>query len=698
MRFALCTRITLTGVALASAWLSSSAAPTVVELPPGGRLPAICEDGQAAVMDRGSRAWRCRRGFWVPAGIAECGPADPLGRACVDGSACWNTAERRLDHCAAGRWAASVTDPAAIAQLTTAEISLRGKPTMGRQGKMKVTVSSSRNGYIARAKSGRLLYRGPDAGTALQVAIDSVSRTGGSVVLRPGRYQYDAVVPRFAPDAAAWVKILGYGATIVLSPGAPRAFDAWRTSDDDIFRLIWLEGFSIDAVAARGANHTVFGNYIDGDVRLRDRVSFDNIVIRKVSAYNVHTSSTADRDTRYGIGLLVAHPSDLEDAPSRISNVLVEDTDLRGGNCGVMIGGSFADQAMRPNIAIENIRIDRTRHTLGRFSREFFASSNFHIGDLAKTGYVRVTDSVGELGGDNGLEINNFETAVVRRNTMSDQVNMGFYVTNNHSGFEPAGQVAYFADNQVLFTEPPFAAGFGRGYFFSGADPKPSIGSVLLRSNAYYFAAPTFGAHALAAFGKLLSFDSEDFSATYTGIRYDAPERNWHDPVIFELTAPASSLRLARTRVEYRAEVVDSALAAGAFLEPYLVYVSGENLDLAVDGLTVVADVGGFGSGGGGRVHVLYLGESPRMPSGYSTMRGHIENVWVETVGSDDDTIGMHFGDRLVIDDAMVLANVDLLALPNPIYRVLFSPAMVGAARVACPSDTPLSGSCVAGY
>jgi hypothetical protein len=589
-------------------------------------------------------------------------------------------------------------DPSAISQLTTAEIALRAGPTMGRPGKTKVTVSSSRNGYVARVKSGRLLYKGQDAGSAVQAALDAVSRTGGSVVLRPGRYQYDAVVPRFTPGATAWVKVLGYGATIVLSPGAPRAFDAWRTRDDDIFRLIWLEGLAIDASAARGANHTIFGNYIDGNVKLRDRVGFDNIVIRKLSAYNVHTSFSADEDARYGIGLLVAHPPSLEETSSRVSNVLIEDTVIRGGNCGVMIGGSFADSAMQPNITVENVRIARTSHTLGRFSPGFFASSNFHIGDLARTGYVRVTDSVGEFGGDNGLEINNFETAVVRRNTMKNQYNMGFYVTNNHRRFDPALQLAYFADNQALFTDLPFAAGLGRGYFFSGAQAKPSIGNVVLRSNSYTFAAPASGAHALAAFGSVLSFDSEDFSASFTGIRYDAPERNWHDPIIFEMTAPASSLRLAHTRVDYRAEVDGAAVDSGAFLQPYLVYVSGENLDLAIDGLTVAADVRNFGSTGGGRVHVLYLGESPRMPSGFSTMRGRIENVVVESIGSDDDPIGIHFGDLLVIDQALVLENIDLRVLPDPLYRVLFSPAMVGATRVECPSAVPLSGACVAGY
>lgn len=591
-----------------------------------------------------------------------------------------------------------MTGPSAIARLTTAEITRLGRPTMGQPGKTQVIVSASSNGYTARTKTHRLLYRGPDAGSALQAAIDSLSRTGGAVILRPGRYYYDAVVPRFAPDATAWVKILGYGATIVLSPGAPRAFDAWRTHDEDIFRLIWLEGLVVDASAARGANHTIFGNYINGDGQLREGVSFDNIVIRKVSAYDVHTSFTVHRDARYGVGLLVAQSRRPDASPSRISNILIEDTDIRGGNCGVMIGGSFASEAMQPNIEIDNIRIARSRHTLGRFSPEFFASSNFHIGDLARTGFVRVTDSLGEFGGDNGLEVNNFETAVIQRNTMRDQYNMGFYVTNNHRSLDPATQVVYLADNHALISDSHSGVGFGRGYFFSGEDERPSIGHVVLRSNTYSFAAPTAGAHALAAFGDVMTLDSEDFSATYAAIRYDAPERNWHDLLIFEMTSPTSVLRLVRTEIEYRVEVVSSAVAAGAFLEPYLVYVSGENLDLAIDGLTVVADVTSFGSVGGGRVHVLYLGESPRMPSGFSTIHGWMENVRVESIGSDDDPIGIHFGDLLVVDDALVLENIDLRALPDPLYRVVFSPAMVGGTRVACSGNATLSGACVLGY
>ena len=602
-----------------------------------------------------------------------------------------------MDRFAGGTWTASVIDPSAIAQLTTAEIALRPGQRW----------ADGWNEDDRLLVAGRLCHSDEGRPRPVQGPGRRIRHPGGDRRRlkdrrlgspRPGRYLYDAVVPRFAPDAAAWVKILGSGATIVLSPQAPRAFDARRNRDDDIFRLIWLEGFAIDASAARGANHTIFGNYIDGDVQLRDRVSFDNIVIRKVSASNVYTSFAADRDARYGIGLLVAHPPDLDETPSRISNILIEDTDIRGGNCGVMIGGSYADGTMQPDIAIENIRIARTRHTLGRFSAEFFASSNFHIGDLARTGFVRVTDSVGEFGGDNGLEINNFETAVVRRSTMKNQNNMGFYVTNNHRRVDPTAQLAYFSDNQAVFTEPGYLPGWGRGYFFSGANEKPAIGSVVLRSNTYSFAASSFGAHALAAFGELLALDSEDFSASYAGIRYDAPERNWHDPIIFEMTAPVSSLRLVRTRVDYRAEVDGSAAASGAFLEPYLVYVSGENLDLTIDGLTIVADVVNFGSTGGGRIHVIYLGESPRMPSGFSTMRGRIENVAVESIGSDDDPIGIQFGDLLVVDEALVLANIDLLALPFPAYRVLFSPMMVGATRVECPSATPLSGACVAGY
>jgi hypothetical protein len=79
-------------------------------------------------------------------------------------------------------------------------------------------------------------------------------------------------------------------------------------------------------------------------------------------------------------------------------------------------------------------------------------------------------------------------------------------------------------------------------------------------------------------------------------------------------------------------------------------------------------------------------------------MRGRIEDVVVESIGSDDDPIGIHFGDLLVVDAALVLENIDLRVLPDPLYRLLFSPAMVGAARVECPSAAPLSGSCVAGY
>jgi hypothetical protein len=621
-----------------------------------------------------------------------------LGRACVEGAACWNGEARRIDRCANGTWSPSVSDPAAVARVRAAEIVFRDEPTMGRLGKSKVTVSASRSGYLSRTKGGRLLYRGPDAGAAVQAALNFVSRSGGSVVLRPGRYEYDSVVPRLAPDATAWVKVLGYGATIVLSPEAPRAFDAWRVRDDDIFRLIWLEGFAVDATAARGTNHTIFGNHIDGNPQLRELVGFDNIVIRRVSASNAQTSFVSERDARYGIGLLAAHPSHLDGAPTRISNVLIEDTAIGGGNCGVMIGGSFSNAFLRPNIEVENIRISRTRHTLGRFNREFFASSNFHIGDQARTGFVRVTDSVGELGGDNGLEVNNFETAVVRGNTMVDQVNMGFYVTNNHRGIDSSRQVAYYADNQVRFSEPPFEPGLGRGFFFSGAGEKPSIGTVVLRNNAYSFAAPTSGAHALAVFGKALAIDSDGFAATYSGLLYDAPERNWHDPLYFELMSPDASLRLRRTRLDYRAEVDRTAVAAGAFLQPYLVYVSGEDLELSIDDLAVRADVVNFGAGGGGRLEVLYLGESPRMPSGVSTIRGRIENMRVESTGDDDDPIGIHLGDLLVVDRALVLENIDLTALPAPIFRVLFSPAMVGASRVACPSDAPLSGGCVAGY
>lgn len=685
-------------VAVVSAAAAASSAAGVVELAPNDRPPSSCSDGQAAVATGEGSAWRCRGDVWVPAGVPLCDDPDPLGRACVDGSTCWNASERGIDRCVAGKWAALAMSPEAVSLLSTPEIVVEGKPTMGRRGKATVIVSPARTRYVARSKSGRLLYKGKDAGAAIQAGIDAISGTGGTVRLRPGRYRYDAVVPRFAPDASAWVKVLGHRATIVLAPGAPRAFDAWRSHDDDVFRLIWLEGFSIDAAAARGPNHTIFGNYINNDVSLRARAGFDNIVIRKVSAFNVFTSFTAESDARYGIGLLVAHPPGLDVPPSRISNILIEDVDIRGGNCGVMIGGSFADSAMLPNIRIDNIRIARTRHTLGRFSPGFFVSSNFHIGDLAKTGFVRVTDSVGEYAGDNGLELNNFETAIVQRNTMNDQYNMAFYVTNNHRGFDAESQVAYFANNRAAFSTSHTKAGFGRGYFFSATAGAPPIGQLLMRSNTFSFAASPAGAHALAAFGEIRALDSDGFKAAYTDLRYDASERNWHDAFIFELTAPISSLRLAHTRVDYRAEVSPAAVAGGGFLEPYLVYVSGENVDLTIDDLAVAADTVNFGAAGGGRVHVIYLGESPRMPSGFSTIRGRIERVTVERIGSDDNPIGLHFGDLLAVRDALVLADIDLLALPDPLYRIYFSPAMVGAARVICPNNIPLSSSCVFGY
>jgi hypothetical protein len=309
---------------------------------------------------------------------------------------------------------------------------------------------------IIKAKNditGKIDFSGTDPAAVLQSAIDALAKTGGTIVLAPGTYIWQSV-PGLPKDLPNWLKIVGDGdVTIQLTANGPRAFDFRKPADYDTFRNIWIENLVIDCNNVGGQNHVIVGTYQNG--RGLDRISIENIVIRNVKTINVPVDPVNTQPSgnpinhRLNVYLVTYHEAPGE-KQTHIANVLIENCDFRGGNQGIVIGGSVSPSAPGVNVFIDQIRINNCRHSLLSVQTQLFHSANFHIGVLAFGGYVHITNCYGEYSGDVGVEINTMTYALVENVTIRDAASAAFYHRNHNNPQDPAAQRIIFKNCKAL--------------------------------------------------------------------------------------------------------------------------------------------------------------------------------------------------------------------------------------------------------
>jgi hypothetical protein len=254
------------------------------------------------------------------------------------------------------------------------------------------------------------------------------------IILAPNsNFAYTATVPAFNRNATGWQKIIGYGATITLSSGAPRAFDFNKVADSDKFSNIWLEGFTVDGnnLTDTPTQHIIIGTIANGTTLTK--ISLDNIVIRNIKTVNV---SVTLGQARLNVWLVVKWVSG--HAAQIITNILIENLDLQGGNEGVAIGVD-GDSGTLANVFIDNVCIHRCKHSMLAVPTASFPANHFQIGNFGYGGRCHIADCYGEYSADDGVEINAMAHALIEDCLMRDTWTGGYFLTNYNLPLKASG-------------------------------------------------------------------------------------------------------------------------------------------------------------------------------------------------------------------------------------------------------------------
>ena len=199
---------------------------------------------------------------------------------------------------------------------------------------------------------------------AIQAAIDATNGKG-IVYLPLGTYYLGSVGPLLLPPDADGLTIRGAGegcATLLLSSTCAGAFYFDRSADADTFQNITLEDFTVDANSITSERAAIIGT-TDASRAVLQRINMDNITVRRITSVNVPVDRTLT-DIRRNITLCTYHPdSSPEATQSYLKNILVEDVTLNGGIAGVEVFGTSANTSDGTNIYIDNIVVNRARHT-----------------------------------------------------------------------------------------------------------------------------------------------------------------------------------------------------------------------------------------------------------------------------------------------------------------------------------------------
>lgn len=285
------------------------------------------------------------------------------------------------------------------------------------------------DGATARATSltGGTDYSNADPANVTQSAINALGTAGGTIILR-GSLAWNSV-PNIPKNITGKLQIRGVASTkVTLSASGPRFVDFNKTADHDTFKNIEISDLLIDCNNVGGRHHVVIGTYISGSTQ--QRINVDQVAVRRVKVINIPTDSTT-ANHRLGVYIVTQQLGAGEATQNYVTNIVVEDVRLEGGNAGVTAAGSISGSSPSgANILVDEIHFSRCWHSLMAVQTTNFSSANFFIGSVAQGGRCSIKDCYGQYSGDVGVEVDALTSALVEDVKIDDAYNVGFYHTN----------------------------------------------------------------------------------------------------------------------------------------------------------------------------------------------------------------------------------------------------------------------------
>lgn len=324
-----------------------------------------------------------------------------------------------------------------------------------------------------------------DSSTKMQQAIHDLGLTGGEIILsgRGATFLWLNATPAIRPWMTGRLTIrIAAGVTVKLTNNNRRFLDPGKVADHDIFRKLTITGGgTIDVDSVTGNNHSIFGTLQGGSYMTR--VGFEDIVIEDLTVVNAPVDPTMTAH-RLHVWLMTKHPASHEAIQDKITNILIRDLRLIGGNAGVGVGAITDDNVHAANVFLDDIIIERCYHDMLAPAKATFYSSNYHVGQSAFGNRVTIRDCVGLYAGDDGIEINGMDSAVVENCRILDSVLIGVLIRNFRPSANPYLQKTTLrnvvVEHRFLGTTSSTP---GRGFVYSGTN---DLGAIAMENCTYY--------------------------------------------------------------------------------------------------------------------------------------------------------------------------------------------------------------------
>lgn len=274
-----------------------------------------------------------------------------------------------------------------------------------------------------------------DDTAAIQAAVDAADVAGGGQIYLPAG-TYKMLTSVLLPDSLSGrLQIIGEAGTVLKPTNG--CFLASTAGTYQNFDFGW---FAIDATDSTGSYSLIGSRYNTGNGQ---NVNWDNVYVHDIqmTALPVDTAGSPTKDI-WGIGFAISTTG----ANHYAKNITVERVTISGGNAGILVTGHGS---VNDNLDIDNITIHDCSHIVAATNPGSFACSNFHVGQYARVGRVRIINCYGENSGDDGIEINTAQDALITGCTMKNSYNGGYFVRNysNPSSGYVTTQRLVFRDN-----------------------------------------------------------------------------------------------------------------------------------------------------------------------------------------------------------------------------------------------------------
>ncbi|MBV9485821.1 MAG: hypothetical protein JO246_07150 [Frankiaceae bacterium] len=488
--------------------------------------------------------------------------------------------------------------------------------------------------------------------------LQALISTNCDILLGPGTFNWNTA-PVTLPPSATKIRIrgCGVGTTIIKhSATAYRTFDLNRTADYQTFQNIELADFTVDAqsITSVGQNHVVIGNMANTVYTSGQRANFKNISARRIQTVNVATdTSSITSNSRLNIWIVCLQPADNEATQNVMTDLFFEDCDFTGGgNNGITIGAT-TNANNQANCLYDRVTFRNCRHNTGIIPTAFNNGTSWFIGSAAYGNECRVDSCYSWGAGDDGVEIDAPQHAIVQNCMVQDSYNCGYLAMNFHPPQDINNQKWIFENceaRSISFAAGRGAAGpggsgaYGSSYWIgSGVNSQP-LGTVIMQNCSWYSKAPSLTLRGEAVFASqqpLKKIIIDGFEMTHAGISSTVSAFGSPDPPSGVMICPVGPTEIDVRRVHAHldgnvtiATIYMALDVSNLFCTSATQYIYG-----LIDGVSV--DTSMTASGAGSISHRLVgIGYSNSASNPPLTLR--LRNLEYASVsGSDSDPYGV---------------------------------------------------------